>query len=258
MSVPSPPLLSVVIPTHNEAPSLPGLIAEICVALDQIGDYEIVVVDDGSSDDSVAVLTALQQHCARLRVLQHGCNAGQSSALLNGVRQARGLWIGTLDGDGQNDPADLPRLLAELHQSGDPRLKLVQGWRVRRSDNATTRLASIIANWVRSTLLADATPDSACGIRVVERAALLRLPAFDHMHRFLPALIRQQGWCVASVAVSHRPRTSGRSHYGIWKRAWAGMVDLLGVAWLGRRGLLAEVSELGGHPGRSGSGAQSD
>lgn len=237
------PTISIVIPAHNEAGNLPGLIDEVVAAFAGRRDYEIVVVDDASSDHSVAMLSQLQQRLPQLRVLRHVRNAGQSTALINGVRHARGVWIGTLDGDAQNDPADLPRLLAEIERRGDPALKLIQGWRVSRRDSGIKRLSSKIANAVRGGLLRDATPDSGCGIRVVERAALLQVPAFDHMHRFIPALIRQGGWNVDSLPVNHRPRGAGASHYGTWNRLWVGIVDLFGVAWLGRRTRVTTVNE---------------
>lgn len=235
--------ISVVVPAHNEAGNLPGLIDEIVAAFADRRDYEIVVVDDASSDDSAQVLARLQQRLPQLRVLRHVRNAGQSTALINGVRHARGTWIGTLDGDAQNDPADLPRMLAEIERRAEPALKLIQGWRVSRRDSGIKRLSSKIANAVRSALLRDATPDSGCGIRVVERAALLNAPAFDHMHRFIPALIRQGGWTVDSLPVNHRPRGAGQSHYGTWNRLWVGIVDLFGVAWLGRRTRVTTVNE---------------
>ena len=235
--------LSVVIPAHNEVDSLPGLIDEIVLAFAASPDIEIVVVDDASSDGTPALLTTLQSRVSQLRVLRHVRRAGQSAALMNGVRAARAPWIGTLDGDGQNDPADLPRLLAHARRGGDPALKLVQGWRTGRCDSFVKRVSSKVANAVRASLLRDATPDSGCGIRVVEREALLQVPAFDHMHRFIPALIRQQGWEVESLPVSHRPRAAGNSHYGVWDRLWVGIVDLIGVAWLGRRTRRSEVNE---------------
>jgi len=235
--------ISVVVPAHNESGNLPGLIEEISAAFAGRRDYEIVIVDDASSDDSAAVLSALQTRVPELRVLRHVRNAGQSTALINGVRAARGQWIGTLDGDAQNVPADLPRLLAEIERRADPELKLIQGWRVDRRDTGFKRLSSKIANAVRGGLLRDSTPDSGCGIRVVERRALLNVPAFDHMHRFIPALIRQSGWKVDSMAVSHRPRGAGVSHYGLWNRLWVGIVDLFGVAWLGRRTRATAVNE---------------
>lgn len=241
--------ISVVIPAHNEAPNLPPLIDEIVTAFRDRGDYEIIVVNDASSDATATVLTRLQAALPQLRVLSHQYNAGQSMALIHGVRQARGVWIGTLDGDAQNDPADLPRLLAEIDRRADPELKLIQGWRVQRRDSGIKRLSSRVANAVRGFLLRDATPDSGCGIRIVERQALLQVPAFDHMHRFIPALIRQQGWKVDSLAVNHRPRQAGSSHYGTWKRLRVGIVDLVGVAWLGRRTRITRVDEHDPHPG---------
>jgi dolichol-phosphate mannosyltransferase len=243
METRSRPKISIVIPAHDEADSLPALIGEVVTAFAGRGGYEILVVDDASGDRSPEVLCRLQQRVPQLRVLRHAENAGQSAALMNGVRHARGEWIGTLDGDGQNDPADLPRLLDEIERRADPALKLIQGWRISRRDSITKRWSSRIANAVRGAMLRDATPDSGCGIRVVERAALLGVPSFDHMHRFVPALLRQAGWRVASHPVNHRPRHAGRSHYGTWKRLRVGLVDMLGVAWLGRRTRTANVIE---------------
>ncbi|HRQ63526.1 MAG TPA: glycosyltransferase family 2 protein, partial [Xanthomonadaceae bacterium] len=223
----------VVIPAHDEAGNLPVLVAEVERALEGLLDYEIVVVDDASGDDTPAVLAKLAATRPRLVWRRHARQAGQSTALRNAARLARGEWLATLDGDGQNDPADLPELWqAHLDQ---PALKLFQGWRVKRRDSGIKRLSSRIANGVRARLLRDATPDSGCGIRLIERQVLLALPYFDHMHRFLPALTRQAGWPSASVPVNHRPRQAGRSHYGLGNRLWVGLVDLIGVAWLGRR-----------------------
>jgi dolichol-phosphate mannosyltransferase len=240
---PRPPLVSIVVPAHNEADNLPILLREIDAAFAARDDYEIIVVDDCSSDNTAATLATLQHALPPLRVLRHRRNAGQSMALINGVRAAHGRWIATLDGDGQNDPADLPRLIEAITQETDPALKLIQGWRRQRRDTAVKRLSSRVANAVRSWMLGDATPDSGCGIRVVEREALLRVPAFDHMHRFIPALIRQGGGRVRSMAVNHRPRGAGRSHYGLLNRLGVGIVDLFGVAWLGRRSRPTEIDE---------------
>lgn len=243
MEAPAPLTLSVVIPAHNEADNLPGLIAEVDAAFAGRRDYEIVVLDDASSDRSAAVLSQLQRRLPQLRVLRHVRNVGQSTALINGVRHARGQWICTLDGDAQNDPADLPRLLAEIERRADPALKLIQGWRVSRRDSSVKRFSSKIANAVRTAVLHDATPDSGCGIRIVERVALLNVPVFDHMHRFIPALIHQGGWKVDSLPVNHRPRGAGASHYGTWNRLWVGIVDMFGVAWLGRRTRVTTLNE---------------
>lgn len=239
----STPLLSVIIPAHNEAANLPRLVAEVGAAFPGWRDLELIIVDDCSDDDSASVLAGLQRECPVLRVLRHDHRSGQSQALLSGARAARGHWLGTLDGDGQNDPADLPKLLAHVEAIGDPGLKLVQGWRVQRRDSGLKRLSSKVANAVRSALLGDSNPDSGCGIRVIERQALLRLPPFDHMHRFLPALVSQAGWRVESLPVGHRPRLAGRSHYGLFGRLAVGIVDLFGVAWLGRRTQCPEVIE---------------
>lgn len=227
--------LSVVIPAHNECKNIGALIDEVVDALSAVGAFEIVVVDDASTDGTVDQVRAIQTRVPQLRLIRHARNCGQSAALMSGVRAARAAWIGTLDADGQNDPADLPLMLMHLEKRDDPDLKLIQGWRLGRRDPFAKRVASKIANAVRSSLLRDNTPDSGCGIRVVERRALLGVPAFDHMHRFIPALMSQRGWKVESFAVSHRPRMAGRSHYGLWDRLWVGIVDLVGVAWLGRR-----------------------
>lgn len=228
--------LSVVIPVHNEAGNIGPLLAEIADALGEVADYEVVVVDDSSTDETPAVLAHAQRDLPRLRVLRHQAQAGQSTALRTGVRHARGRLIATLDGDGQNDPADIPKLLALFTTPGrDPALELVTGHRVTRKDSATQRVSSRVANAVRSRLLHDATPDTGCGLKVFSRETFLDLPYFDHMHRFLPALVIRHGGQVRSIPVGHRPRQGGRSHYGIHNRLWAGLVDLLGVAWLQRR-----------------------
>ena len=237
------PRLSVVVPAHDEADNLAALVAEIDTALAGGPAFEIIVVDDASSDATPEVLQALRQQHPRLRVLRHRRQAGQSTALRTGVRAARGPWIATLDADAQNDPADIPRLWTALADAADPELKLLQGWRTSRRDTAWKRLSSRIANGVRSRLLGDATPDSGCGIRLIAREAFLALPYFDHMHRFIPALVRQAGWQVRTVPVGHRARRAGRSHYGMWNRLWVGIVDLAGVAWLGRRHRTTEAEE---------------
>jgi dolichol-phosphate mannosyltransferase len=241
-----PPIeLSVVVPVHDEAENIGPLIAEVVGALDGVTEYEIVCVDDGSTDATPRVLDGLARGQPRLRVARHAQRCGQSAALHTGVRLARGPWVATLDGDGQNDPADLPRLLEELRSLARPaRLQLVAGHRRHRRDSLGRRVASRVANGVRSRLLGDATPDTGCGTKVFERDAFLALPYFDHMHRFLPALVRRNGGEVVSVPVNHRPRLRGRSHYGLHDRLWSGIADLFGVMWLARRVQRPAVREL--------------
>ena len=234
--------LSVVVPVHNEAENVGPLIGEIGTALDGVVDYEIVYVDDGSSDATAERLAEAGKGFPRLRVLRHRQQSGQSTALWTGVRHARAPWIATLDGDGQNDPADIPKLLS-LALDPDLKLDLVAGHRVTRRDSVVQRLASRIANGVRSRMLHDDTPDTGCGLKLFSREVFLALPYFDHMHRFLPALVLRGGGRVRSVPVNHRPRQRGRSHYGINNRLWVGLVDLVGVMWLRRRTRLTEVDE---------------
>jgi dolichol-phosphate mannosyltransferase len=237
------PSLSVVVPAHNEADSLPGLISEILAALRGVIDFEIVCVDDASTDGTADALQALRAEVPELRALRHATRSGQSTAIRNGVRAARGAWIATLDGDGQNDPADLPRLL-RLRDTLDFDVKLLAGWRVQRNDSGGKRRASRWANAIRARLLGDDTPDTGCGTKLFERNAFLELPYFDHMHRYLPALMQRAGWRTQSVPVNHRPRTRGVSKYDNLGRALAGIVDLRGVLWLMRRAKLTRVEEL--------------
>lgn len=234
------PLISVVIPVKDEAANVATLAGEIRQALDGVVPFEVIFVDDGSTDATVERLAALKgDFGGRLRILRHVRNAGQSAAITSGVRAAHGRWIATLDGDGQNDPADLPHLLARVDAQADPAPRvLIQGARTRREDDWLRRLSSRVANAVRGGLLQDQTPDSGCGIKLLPRALYLDLPYFDHMHRFMPALVLRAGGTVQCVGVNHRPRGGGQSKYGINNRLWAGLVDLLGVMWLRRRGRL--------------------
>jgi dolichol-phosphate mannosyltransferase len=238
-----PPELSVVVPVHNESGNIVPLLGEIVAALRGRCAFEIVYVDDASGDDTLAVLTAAKAQFPELRVLRHRTQCGQSTALRNGIKAARGAWIATLDGDGQNDPADIPKLLAVRAES-PPAIKLFAGWRVHRNDPGSKRWASKLANAVRARLLKDDTPDTGCGIKLMERAAFLDLPYFDHMHRYLPALMLRAGWQVKSVPVNHRPRGSGASKYNNLQRALVGIADLRGVAWLIRRSKRTTVDEL--------------
>ena len=236
--------LSVVIPAFNEAGNLKPLLHEINQALAKL-DYELIVVDDGSTDGTFdTLLEARTQGLSRLCILHHRVRCGQSGALLTGVRQAQAEWIVTLDADGQNDPADISKLLARLREGvTDPRPTLITGLRRRRQDPGLKRLASRVANGVRSRLLKDHIPDTGCGLKLFSRTAFLALPQFDHMHRFLPALFQRLGARVEAVEVNHRPRREGVSKYGIHNRLWVGIVDLMGVMWLERRSLRPEVAE---------------
>jgi dolichol-phosphate mannosyltransferase len=228
------PELSVVVPVFNERDNVAPLVGEIVAALRGRIPFEIVYVDDCSKDDSFAVLTQLMASTPELRVLRHTAQSGQSTAIRNGVKAARGAWIATLDGDGQNDPADIPKLL-EARAKAEPSLKLFAGWRVTRRDSGSKRWASKIANAIRSRLLHDETPDTGCGIKLFERAVFLDLPYFDHMHRYLPALVKRAGWKSVSVPVNHRERSTGVSKYNNLHRAWVGLADLRGVGWLIKR-----------------------
>jgi dolichol-phosphate mannosyltransferase len=236
--------LSVVIPVRNEAENILPLLAEIHAALEGKAEFEVVYVDDGSADATPQRLAEAMRLHSRLRVLAHRETCGQSTALMTGFRAARGEWIATLDGDGQNDPADIPKLLAARDAGGAPaNLQLIAGYRKARRDTWLKRVSSRIANGVRGSLLGDATPDTGCGLKLIQRAAVLELPFFDHMHRFLPALIQRNGGATISVEVNHRPRTRGVSNYGLFDRLWVGIVDLVGVAWLQRRAKRPQVSE---------------
>ena len=236
------PAVSVVVPVFNERDNIPTLIAEIVAALRGVAPFEIVYVDDRSKDDSWDVLQQQMRSVPELRALRHHKQSGQSTAIRTGVKAARAPWIATLDGDGQNDPADIPKLLAERDKS-PPELKLFAGWRVNRRDTGSKRWASKFANALRARLLQDETPDTGCGIKLFERAAFLDLPYFDHMHRYLPALVRRAGFDSVSVPVNHRERAAGASKYNNLQRAWVGLADLRGVSWLIKRSKVTGVEE---------------
>jgi dolichol-phosphate mannosyltransferase len=227
--------LSIVIPVKNEAGNIAPLVAEIAAALDGHARYEIIYVDDGSEDATAAEIAHLQSSVPQLRLLRHAKSCGQSAAIRSAVKAARGRWIATLDGDGQNDPADISALWRIAQ--GSPALPplLIAGHRTRRQDSWSKRQASRIANAVRRRLLRDATPDTGCGLKLFPRALFLDLPYFDHMHRFLPALVLREGGIVRSVPVNHRPRQRGISKYGVLDRLGVGIADLIGVLWLSRR-----------------------
>jgi len=224
-----PPEISVVIPVCNEVDNVAPLAREIVAAL-QGKSFEILFVDDGSTDDTAGAVRDLRSSIPQVRLLRHSFRSGQSAAVSSGVLHARAEWIATLDGDGQNDPADIPKLY-ESRIVAD----LVMGNRVTRRDTWLRRAQSRVANSARSWLLGDGTPDTGCGIKVMHRGQFLKLPHFDHMHRFLPALFLRAGARVVSVPVAHRPRERGTSKYGLFDRLWVGIVDIFGVMWLRRR-----------------------
>jgi dolichol-phosphate mannosyltransferase len=224
--------LSVVVPVKNEAENVAPLVAEIGRALDGLLSYEIIYVDDGSTDATAA---EIMRFGPRVRLLRHARSCGQSAAIRTGVRAAHSEWVATLDGDGQNDPADLPQLwrLARAAPANPP--LLIAGYRRNRQDSWSKRAASRVANRIRARLLGDNTPDTGCGLKLFPRALFLDLPDFDHMHRFLPALVLRAGGTVRSVPVNHRARRRGVSNYGVLDRLGVGIVDLFGVLWLQRR-----------------------
>ena len=227
---------SIVIPVCNESGNVEPLGGEIRDALGDAYDYEVVFVDDGSTDDTAARIAAMAGDWPRVRLVRHARNAGQSAGLRSGVAAARAPWIVTMDGDRQNDPADIPALWQAAHGADGGGTIMIVGHRTNRRDTWSRRVGSRIANRVRGGLLQDQTPDSACGLKLFPRALYLDMPYFDHMHRFLPALARRHGATVRSLPVNHRARHTGTSHYTNWGRLWVGIVDLLGVMWLIRRG----------------------
>ena len=236
------PVLSVVIPVHNEVANIASLVDEVEAALDGHLAFELLVVDDYSSDDTAKIVLELAAARPWLKVCRHRTNAGQSAAVLTGVRAAGADWIATLDGDGQNDPADIPALWQMHLQQAE--FNMICGHRQKRRDTLVKRLSSRIANAVRSRMLGDDTPDTGCGLKLFNRADFLAIPHFDHLHRFLPALFRRQGGHITSVAVNHRPRGGGQSHYGIGNRLWVGIVDMIGIMWLKRRPVMVEVEVI--------------
>jgi dolichol-phosphate mannosyltransferase len=238
----APPAVSVVVPVRNEAGNIAPLVAEIAAALGDGTSFEVVYVNDGSSDRTESELIELMASRPWLRQIKHRTSCGQSAAVASGVRHARAGVIVTLDGDGQNDPAFIPRLYAMLVDGGE-RIGLAAGQRLRRVGGFKL-LQSRIANGVRGAILKDGTRDTGCGLKAFRRDVYLALPYFDALHRFMPALVKREGLEVAHLDVVDRPRRAGRSNYGMFDRLWIGIMDLFGVWWLiRRRRRIPKVSE---------------
>lgn len=235
--------VSIVIPMKNESENVAMLLEEIAAACAG-QDYEIIIVDDGSTDDTADQVRAAMVSHPTLRLLQHPLSAGQSAGVHSGVLAAKGAIICTLDGDGQNPPAELPKLFNPLMQDKTGKLGLVAGQRVGRQDTLSKKLASRFANALRARILKDGTRDTGCGLKGFRRDAFLRLPYFNHMHRYLPALFKRDGWEVALVDVAHRERHAGRSKYSNLQRALVGIYDLIGVSWLILRRKTAQSVEV--------------
>ncbi len=239
------PQLSVVVPVFNEAGNILLLAEEVRAALDGICTYELIFIDDGSSDGSAAELKQAQAGDANVRLLRHLKRAGKSAALVTGFFAARAPWVQTLDGDRQNDPADVARAWKTIHApTPDALLGIVAGVRKKRNDGAIKWASSRIANFVRRNMLRDDTKDTGCGFKLIRREVAQRMPYFNGMHRFLPALTRRQGYTISQIAVEDRPRVMGVSKYGFFGRLTVGIFDLFGVFWLMRRGTPSRSEEL--------------
>lgn len=228
------PAVSIVVPVRNEAGNIAPLVGEIAKAIDGQWHFEVVYVNDGSNDATEQELRQLMAQFPWLRRIRHRESCGQSAAVRSGVAAARGPLVVTLDGDGQNDPAFIPALIRTI-EAGAPLTGLVAGQRIGRKASGFKRLQSRIANSVRGAVLRDGTRDTGCGLKAFRREVFLKLPYFDGLHRFLPALVRREGYAIAYVDVVDRPRAHGVSNYGMWDRLWVGIMDLAGVWWLIRR-----------------------
>ncbi len=228
------PAVSIVVPVRNEAGNIAPLVSEIAKAIDGQWHFEVVYVNDGSNDATEQELRQLMAQFPWLRRIRHRESCGQSAAVRSGVAAARAPLVVTLDGDGQNDPAFIPALIRTI-EAGAPRTGLVAGQRIGRKASGFKKLQSRIANSVRGAVLRDGTRDTGCGLKAFRREVFLKLPYFDGLHRFLPALVRREGYAIAYVDVVDRPRAHGVSNYGMWDRLWVGIMDLAGVWWLIRR-----------------------
>lgn len=227
------PEWSVIVPMRDEAGNVAPLLAEIATAMRPLGSFEVVAVNDGSLDATAAQLVKAAEMMSQLRIVTHATSAGQSQALISGALAARAPVLVTIDGDGQNDPADIVHLISARRALGaSARESLVIGRRTSRTDGVSKMIASRVAALARRILLADPAPDSGCGLKIIERDVFLSLPRFDALHRFVSALVARTGGAVVSVPVVHRLRRNGLSKYGVLLRGLVGLVDLLGVAWL--------------------------
>ncbi|MBT3133704.1 glycosyltransferase family 2 protein [Alteromonas sp. ALT199] len=233
--------VSVVLPAKNEAKNLSVLLREISEVVPST-TTEIIVVDDGSSDDSLSLLRNLSSTLpVSFRVIVHPLSCGQSTSVFHGVLQAKGKWIITLDADGQNDPADIPRLIRAAKETNAAHFCVI-GHRQKRKDTPWKRFQSKVANRIRQWILQDDTPDTGCGLKLLPRSTFLLLPYFDHMHRYIPALTKRLGGEVVCISVNHRARLEGKSNYTAWNRGWAGIIDMLGVRWLMYRNKLNHIA----------------
>ncbi|MGE3920300.1 MAG: glycosyltransferase [Gammaproteobacteria bacterium] len=231
---------SIVIPMYNEQDNVIPLLNEV-IANAPKGTYEIVVVDDASQDNTYEALKQVQSNASQLKIVRHKKNFGQSAGILSGVMAAQYPWIITLDGDGQNDPADMKLFVETLEKNQYKEKLLLAGQRKERKDTRLKRISTKIANKIRGGLLRDNCPDSACGMKLFNQKIFLSLPHFNHMHRFLPAVFKQVNAEIINIPINHRPRIRGKSKYGINNRLWVGIIDLFGVSWLLRRACLPEV-----------------
>jgi dolichol-phosphate mannosyltransferase len=245
-SAPGNPAVSIVVPVKDEADNIGPLVEEIAAAMARRWSFEVVYVNDGSTDTTELELTRLMAERRWLRQIKHARSCGQSAAVRTGVAAARAPIVVTLDGDGQNDPSFIPALVRSLEE-GSPRIGLIAGQRVGRRASRSKQFQSRVANGVRAAILRDGTRDTGCGLKAFRREVFLALPYFDGLHRFLPALVRRDGYEIGYVDVIDRPRGHGRSHYGMGNRLWIGILDVAGVWWLiRRRGRVPQISEVTG------------
>ncbi|MCB1682144.1 MAG: glycosyltransferase family 2 protein [Rhodospirillales bacterium] len=236
-------MISVIIPVHNERDNIEPLLREIQQASADAPISEVIYIDDSSTDDTLNILKKQKENFPFLRVIRHSVRSGQSAAFMTGARAAGNGILVFMDGDGQNDPKDIAKLFAAYESSDKDKSKImIAGQRQKRQDNAVRRISSRLANKIRSSLLKDKTRDTGCSLKMINRENYVRLPFFNHMHRFLPALLIRDHVEIIHVDVSHRPRQAGTSKYGFWNRFWVGILDLLGVKWLMMRGLPVNYS----------------